>query len=238
MCALPGLTGGAVSLIWFLFYAASVIIYFYATYHCLPLNLYHSLWNAFLGFTYQIISLLFLAVIRYILERKGIIKPPPPKCVPELPEYPPPAMSAPSIEEPTPSPELSPPTIDDMLDQIDCMEGSRFEKLCSRMLFRLGFSDIQLTKTIGDQGVDIIATKNDIQYAFQCKCYSSDIGNHSVQEVHAGKSMYHCHVGVVITNRYFTSGAKELAKATGTLLWDRDKLKSILQFILAKNELK
>ena len=27
-----------------------------------------------------------------------------------------------------------------------------------------------------------------------------------------------------MTNRHFTSGAKELAKATGVLLWDREKL--------------
>ena len=28
-----------------------------------------------------------------------------------------------------------------------------------------------------------------------------------------------------MTNRYFTTGAKELAKTTGILLWDRDVLK-------------
>ena len=45
------------------------------------------------------------------------------------------------------------------------------------------------------------------KYAIQCKCYSSDLGNSPVQEVHAGKSMYNCHVGVVMTNRHFTSGS-------------------------------
>lgn len=97
-----------------------------------------------------------------------------------------------------------------------------------KILRTQSFKDIQLTKASGDQGVDIIAVKDDIRYAIQCKCYSSDIGNHPIQEVHAGKSMYNCHVGVVLTNRYFTSGAKDLAKATGTLLWDRNKLKSML----------
>lgn len=31
-----------------------------------------------------------------------------------------------------------------------------------------------------------------------------------------------------MTNRHFTAGAKELAAATGVLLWDRDKLGEML----------
>ena len=76
---------------------------------------------------------------------------------------------------------------------------------------------------------DILAEKNDVKYAIQCKCYSSDLGNSPIQEVHAGKSMYNCHVGVVMTNRHFTSGAKELANATGVLLWDRNKLLQMME---------
>lgn len=51
-------------------------------------------------------------------------------------------------------------------------------------------------------------------------------GSKSIQEVEAGRIFYNCHVGVVITNRYFTRGAKELAQRTGTLLWDRDFIAS------------
>lgn len=31
-----------------------------------------------------------------------------------------------------------------------------------------------------------------------------------------------------MTNQYFTAGAKELAEATGVLLWDREKLEEML----------
>lgn len=140
------------------------------------------------------------------------------------------------IQAPTPATRRQ-PTVDEMLHSVDRLDGPAFERWCARLLEKVDFSDIQLTKSSGDQGVDIVASKDDVWYAIQCKCYSSDLGNHPVQEVHAGKNMYHCHVGVVMTNRYFTSGAKELARATGTLLWDRDKLKSILQEIQKQNDL-
>ena len=40
--------------------------------------------------------------------------------------------------------------------------------------------------------------------------------------------MYNCHVGVVMTNNYFTAGAKQLAEKNGILLWDRDKLQQMI----------
>lgn len=137
----------------------------------------------------------------------------------------------PDLPEPGEPSSTRPLTADERLRDVDNLDGPAFEKWCSELLGKAGFVDIHLTKSSGDQGVDIIAVKDEIRYAFQCKCYSSDLGNHPVQEVHAGKSLYNCHVGVVVTNRYFTSGAKELAKATGTLLWDRDKLKSMIQTV-------
>jgi hypothetical protein len=112
---------------------------------------------------------------------------------------------------------------------IDVMSGNEFEIFTASLLRRIGYSNVVITKTSGDQGVDVIAERGGIRYAIQCKCYSSDLGNTPVQEVNAGKVLYNCHVGVVITNRYFTKGAKELAAATGTLLWDRDKLAEMLQ---------
>lgn len=36
------------------------------------------------------------------------------------------------------------------------------------------------------------------------------------------------HVAVVLSNNYFTKSAKELAKKNNVLLWDRDKLKDMI----------
>lgn len=113
-------------------------------------------------------------------------------------------------------------TVETQLYAIDCMEGHEFEFWCADALRKLGYHHVEVTPGSGDQGVDVLAQKDGIKYAVQCKRYSSDLGNKPVQEVHAGKAIYHCHVGVVITNQHFTTGAKELAAATDTLLWDRE----------------
>lgn len=113
----------------------------------------------------------------------------------------------------------------------DTMEGHDFEYFCADVLRKNGFSDVSVTTGSGDQGVDIIATKDSIKYAIQCKRYSSPLGNTPIQEVNAGKQFYNCHIGVVMTNQYFTSGGKELAEKTGVLLWDRDKLEAFIKNI-------
>jgi restriction system protein len=104
------------------------------------------------------------------------------------------------------------------------MEGHAFEHWCASLLMQNGFSSVEVTPGSNDQGVDILARKDGIKYAIQCKCYSSDLGNTPVQEVNTGKAIYRCQVGVVMTNRHFTKGAQTAADATGILLWDREKL--------------
>lgn len=112
---------------------------------------------------------------------------------------------------------------------IDLMEGIDFEYWCADLLRKLSFSEVEVTRGSGDQGVDILATKDGVKYAVQCKCYTSNLGNKPIQEVHAGKAMYGCHVGAVMTNRYFTTGGRQLAEATGVLLWDRDWISDALK---------
>lgn len=114
---------------------------------------------------------------------------------------------------------------------VDLMEGHDFEYWCANALQDLGFENVEVTPGSGDQGVDILAEKDGLSYAIQCKRYNADLGNTPVQEVHSGKYFYRCHVAAVITNRYFTPGAKDLAAATGVLLWDRDW---ILRYLQAK----
>ena len=116
-------------------------------------------------------------------------------------------------------------------NQYDYMEGHDFEYFCAELLKNNGFTNVEVTQGSGDQGIDILATKDGIKYGIQCKCYSSDIGNKAVQEVFSGKTFYNCHVGVVLTNRYFTSSAKELAEKSGVLLWDRDRLNEMIKNI-------
>ncbi len=107
------------------------------------------------------------------------------------------------------------------IDYIDTLSGPQFEQYTAKILIQNGYSNVKVLGGSGDQGVDIIAEKDGLRYAIQCKCYASNLGNTPVQEVHAGKGYYNCHVAAVLTNRYFTTGAKELAEKCGVLLWDR-----------------
>lgn len=110
----------------------------------------------------------------------------------------------------------------------DEMSGREFEFFCADILRKNGFEEVRVTPGSGDQGVDILATKASIKYAIQCKKYASPLSNTPIQEVHAGKAFYNCHVGVVMTNSTFTPKAKELAEATGVLTWDMAELKRMM----------
>jgi len=109
---------------------------------------------------------------------------------------------------------------------MDEMEGHDFEYFCADLLDEMGFLDIEVTKGSGDFGVDILAEKDGISYAFQCKCYDKPIGVKAVEEIYAGRDYYDRMVGVVITNQYFTEPAVKMAKKLNIILWDRDYINS------------
>ncbi len=105
---------------------------------------------------------------------------------------------------------------------IDEMEGHDFEYYCADLLKKNGFIDVEVTKGSGDFGVDILAEREGISYAVQCKCYDKPIGVKAVQEVYAGRDYYGAMVGAVMTNQYFTQPAVDMAKKLKIMLWDRD----------------
>lgn len=111
----------------------------------------------------------------------------------------------------------------------DTMEGHDFEYYCADLLKNNGFYNVSVTQGSGDQGIDVLAEKGGVKYGIQCKCYSKDIGNKAVQEAFAGKTFYHCHVAAVLTNRFFTKSAQELAAVNQVLLWDRNQLEKFVQ---------
>lgn len=111
----------------------------------------------------------------------------------------------------------------------DTMSGLEFERFCADLLEKNGYYNVDVTQGSGDHGIDILAEKDDITYAIQCKCYSSNIGNAAVQQAHTGKSLYHKDIAVVLTNQYFTAQAQEEANALGVKLWDRDKLQDLIE---------
>lgn len=111
----------------------------------------------------------------------------------------------------------------------DLMEGRDFEFFCADLLQKRGFLDVEVTKGSGDNGVDILAEKDGVSYAIQCKRYDEPVGVKAVQEAYAGRDYYDRMVGVVMANQYFTKNAVEMARKLKILLWDRGYLEEMLE---------
>ena len=107
----------------------------------------------------------------------------------------------------------------------DDMDGWEFEEYVAKLLVRDGYIHVEVTRGSGDQGVDILAQRDGVSYAVQCKHYTGKIPNKAVQEAYAGAEFYGCDVPVVLTNSFFSPSALELGDEIGVELWDREELK-------------
>lgn len=96
----------------------------------------------------------------------------------------------------------------------DAMTPVEFEGACAAVLRSLGW-DASTTQGSGDQGADVIATKNGRRLVIQCKLYTGVVGNKSIQEVIAAKVFYHADLAVVVCNSGYTKSAMTLAAASG-----------------------
>lgn len=115
------------------------------------------------------------------------------------------------------------------MGEIDRMDGRKFEFYAAEMLTYDGFKRVQVTKSSGDYGVDVIAYKGGHKWAFQCKRHSKNLGLKPIQEVYAGAKRYKADKAVVFTNVYFTPNARSLAQTLHVELWDRAHLANMIQ---------
>ena len=96
-------------------------------------------------------------------------------------------------------------------------DGHEFEHWVAENLKTFGW-DAKATSGSGDQGIDVIATKDGKTVGLQCKLFSSPVGNKAVQEAHAGKTFHQMDVVGVMSNASYTKSAKALATDTGVKL--------------------
>jgi restriction system protein len=113
--------------------------------------------------------------------------------------------------------------------EIDRMDGRTFEQYLGGLFGRLGYRT-EVTRYVGDYGADLVVTKDGKRYAVQAKRSNKAVGLKAVQEVVAACQVYRCQGALVVTNRGFTAQARQLARANGVELWDRQALvaKSLL----------
>lgn len=115
------------------------------------------------------------------------------------------------------------------LSYIDNLEGFEFERFCIQLLKNSGYEKVENTKLSVDYGIDIIAERDNIKYAIQCKRYEGKVGNDAIQEAMTGKEYYECNIAIVMTNSIFTKNAERLAESAGVILWDRYFLQEMIE---------
>ena len=113
-------------------------------------------------------------------------------------------------------------------DNIDHLTGDDFEELLKNVFTVLRY-DVQITKKTGDQGADLILSKDGRKISVQAKRYGKTVGNKAIQEVYSSIQFYETGEAWVITTSDFTKGAIELARKTGVKLYNRYKTINLIK---------
>ncbi len=118
------------------------------------------------------------------------------------------------------------------------MDWRLFEGLAAALWAKQGFSNVYCTPRSGDNGVDVVAIRNNEGVLIQTKSSGIDGYKHgwdTVKEVIAGHAYYQRrHPGVKfelvgLSNQYFNSHAHENASLNGVILIGQDELSELLK---------
>ncbi len=104
-----------------------------------------------------------------------------------------------------------------------------YEKQIANKLKQSGFN-AHATKGSGDQGADVLADKNGVKFAIQCKMYSKPVGNKAVQEANTARDFYKCDYAVVVTNAGYTKSARQAANACNVILLNENQLDKLEKY--------
>lgn len=104
--------------------------------------------------------------------------------------------------------------------------GISFEKRCQSVLTESGFAVATTTRS-GDQGADLIGTKDGLTYVVQCKAWNGSVGNSAVQEAISARTFYTADFAAVVSDGNFTTSARELAARSHVVLIRADGLKML-----------
>lgn len=110
-----------------------------------------------------------------------------------------------------------------------------YEKEIAAKLKKLGFN-ARATKGSGDQGADVLADKNGVSFAIQCKMYSKPVGNKAVQEANTARDFYKCDYAAVITNAGYTKSARQAANACNVVLLNESEISKLNEYTASEND--
>lgn len=117
------------------------------------------------------------------------------------------------------------------LGDTSSMNGVEYEQYCKNILEDAGW-EVEDTPATGDQGVDLIASIEDVRVCIQCKCFTKPVGNKAVQEVATGTIHWNGTHSVVVGKSGFTKSAKALANSTNVILTSDSELENLENLVL------
>lgn len=115
------------------------------------------------------------------------------------------------------------------------LNGYEFEGYLKGLFNLLGYTVIE-TSLSGDQGADLIISKNGQKTVVQAKKYSDKVPNKAIQEISAARRHYKADNAIVVTNSSFTKSAIDLALSNDVELWDGQKLKDVIKGVKCNKE--
>ena len=110
-------------------------------------------------------------------------------------------------------------------------KGIIFENNCKEILKNSGWN-VKETPNTGDQGVDLIASIDNLRICIQCKNHKKPVGNNAVQEISAGKSYWKGTHAVLVSKSGFTKSAQKLARANKVKLIYDFELKDLENLLI------
>jgi hypothetical protein len=131
------------------------------------------------------------------------------------------------------------------MDDVDRLDGFTFEVFCKILWTKVGYMASMTPKRGGDGGIDVYAIKGRQGELIQCKSSGGgEVGWDAIKEVTTGSARYQARFPgrqfrrVAVTNRRFTSNAKEHAEANRVQLVERLQLEEQLrQYPITNHEL-
>lgn len=106
--------------------------------------------------------------------------------------------------------------------------GIEYERSCERALRDEGYS-VETTPASGDFGADLIAEKDGLRYAIQCKDLSKPVGVKGIQEAVSAKRHYLTDFACVACDAGFTDAAIELATSNKVVVSNLKSLSAQLE---------
>ncbi len=97
------------------------------------------------------------------------------------------------------------------------LSGTDFELLLTRLFTAEGYH-VEHNGGAGDQGADLILTKDNMRIAVQAKRYTNSVSNTAIQEVVASLKVHDCQEAWVVSTSTYTPGAEENARANNVTL--------------------